>query len=84
MRSKHAPANKYIWRFPKRRLEGKEEVGGYAFVFINFARAIVPLRIAFALALAPWCDKNIIQKYFPAKEKTEAEQAKEEDCEVLP
>jgi len=36
-------------------------------VFINFARVIVPARIALALALAPWCDRNIIQKYFPEK-----------------
>ena len=31
--------------------EGKEAVAGYVFVFINFARVIVPLRIALALAL---------------------------------
>ena len=31
------------------------------------ARVIVPARIALALALAPWCDENIIKKYFPAK-----------------
>lgn len=50
-------------------IEGKEAVGGYVFVFINFARAIVPVRIALALALAPWCDENIIKKYFPPKDE---------------
>jgi len=47
--------------------EGKAAISGAAFVLINFARVIVPARIALALALAPWCDENIIQKYFPAK-----------------
>ena len=50
------------------------QVAGYVFVFINFARVIVPARIALALALAPWCDRNIIQKYFPEKV--------DEDCVV--
>ena len=42
-------------------------------VFINFARVIVPLRIALALALAPWCERNIIEKFFPAKVPDECE-----------
>jgi len=45
--------------------EGKEAVAGYVFVFINFARLIVPARIALALAAAPWCDENIVQRFFP-------------------
>ena len=53
--------------------EGKEAVAGYVFVFINFARVIVPLRIALALALAPWCERNIIEKFFPAKVPDECE-----------
>ena len=52
-------------------VEGKEAIAGYVFVFINFARVIVPARIALALALAPWCEENIIQKYFPDKTKEE-------------
>lgn len=54
--------------------EGKEAIAGYVFVFINFARVVVPLRIALALALAPWCERNIIEKFFPDKSL--------EDCEV--
>ena len=53
--------------------EGKEAVAAYVFVFINFARVIVPLRIALALALAPWCERNIIEKFFPAKVPDECE-----------
>ena len=52
-------------------VEGKEAIAADAFVFINFARLIVPARIAFALGLAPWCDENIIQKYFPDEKADE-------------
>lgn len=47
----------------------------YVFAFTTFARSLVPLRIALALALAPWCDRNIIQKFFPPE-------ATGDDCEV--
>ena len=53
--------------------EGKEAIAGYVFVFINFARVIVPLRIALALALAPWCERNIIQKFFSAPSPDECD-----------
>ena len=43
--------------------EGKEAIGADIFVFINFARLIVPARIALALGLAPWVDENILQKF---------------------
>ncbi|KAJ8608748.1 hypothetical protein CTAYLR_007816 [Chrysophaeum taylorii] len=56
-------------------LEGKEQIAGYVFAFTTFARTIVPLRIALALALAPWCDRNIIQKFFPAVPPSD-------DCEL--
>mmetsp|Transcript_11908 Transcript_11908/g.17838 ORF Transcript_11908/g.17838 Transcript_11908/m.17838 type:complete len:199 (-) Transcript_11908:309-905(-) len=49
-------------------LEGKEAVAGYVFAFTTFARGLVPVRLALALAAAPWCDKNIIQKFFPSSE----------------
>ena len=52
-------------------VEGKEAIAADAFVFINFARLIVPARIAFALGLAPWCDENIVQKYFPDEKADE-------------
>lgn len=52
-------------------VEGKEAIAADAFVFINFARLIVPARIAFALGLAPWCDENIIQNYFPDEKADE-------------
>mmetsp|Transcript_3903 Transcript_3903/g.11981 ORF Transcript_3903/g.11981 Transcript_3903/m.11981 type:complete len:194 (+) Transcript_3903:54-635(+) len=56
-------------------LEGKEQIAGYVFAFTTFARALVPVRIALALALAPWCDQNIIQKFFPPA-------ITDEDCEI--
>jgi len=43
--------------------EGKAAIGADAFIFINFARLIVPARIAFALGLAPWVDENIVKKF---------------------
>ena len=43
--------------------EGKAAIGADAFIFINFARLIVPARIAFALGLAPWVDENIVQRF---------------------
>ena len=45
--------------------EGKTALGGYAFVLINFARLIVPARIALALAFAPWVDENIVKRLNP-------------------
>merc|ERR1712072_1178839 len=54
-------------------VEGKEAIAADVFVFINFARLIVPARIALALALAPWCDENIIQKFFPAGDAADSE-----------
>ena len=45
--------------------EGKTALGGYAFVLINFARLIVPARIALALAFAPWVDENIVKRMNP-------------------
>jgi len=45
--------------------EGKTALGGYAFVLINFARLIVPARIALALAFAPWVDENIVKRINP-------------------
>ena len=41
--------------------EGKAAIGADAFIFINFARLIVPARIAFALGLAPWVDENPVK-----------------------
>ena len=43
--------------------EGKAAVGGYSFAFLTFARTIVPLRIAFALALTPWVNDNIMSRF---------------------
>lgn len=57
-------------------IEGKEQIAGYVFAFTTFARTVVPLRIALALALAPWCDANIVQKFFPPP-------AVADDCEVV-
>lgn len=59
-------------------IEGKEQIAGYVFIFTNIARGLVPIRIALALALAPWCDRNIIQKFFPPAG------VDNEDCEIPP
>ena len=53
-------------------IEGKEALSADAFVFINFARLIVPARIALALSLAPWTDENIVKKFFPPAADGEA------------
>ena len=34
-------------------------------MLINFARLIVPARIALALAFAPWVDENIVKRINP-------------------
>ena len=34
-------------------------------MLINFARLIVPARIALALAFAPWVDENIVKRFSP-------------------
>ena len=57
-------------------LEGKEQIAGYVFALTTFARGLVPVRIALALALAPWCDKNVIQRFFPP------ESLNQEDCDL--
>jgi len=41
------------------------EVGGEAFVFINAARLLVPVRIALVISTAPWVDENVVQKFMP-------------------
>lgn len=43
--------------------EGQAAVAGYSFAFLTFARTIVPLRIALALALTPWVDENVMSKF---------------------
>ena len=55
--------------------EGKEAVAGYAFIFLNFARVIVPARIALALALTPWIDRNVVSKFVkdPVAEECEVD-----------
>ena len=56
-------------------MEGKEAVAGYAFIFLNFARVIVPARIALALALTPWIDRNVVSKFVkdPVAEECEVD-----------
>ena len=46
----------------------KEELataGGSAFAFINVARLAVPIRVGLAVSTAPWCDENIVKRFFP-------------------
>jgi hypothetical protein len=57
--------------------EGMAAVGGYSFAFLTFARTVVPLRIAFALALTPWVDDNIMSRF-------KKEEDVGEDCEISP
>ena len=49
--------------------EGITILGGYSVAFLTLARTIVPIRIAFALAITPWVDNNIISKFFDNKNK---------------
>ena len=61
--------------------EGKTALGGYAFVLINFARLIVPARIALALAFAPWVDENIVKRINPPDPADLPEDCVVEDAE---
>ncbi|CAM9174697.1 unnamed protein product [Discosporangium mesarthrocarpum] len=45
-------------------VEGKEELFGLSAGFLTFARLVVPLRIAAALALTPAMDKYVIKRFF--------------------
>lgn len=58
--------------------EGKAKVGVYSVGFLTIARAVVPVRIALALALTPWVDDNIMSK-FGGNDSSDAE-----ECEVDP
>lgn len=41
----------------------KATVFGFIFAASNIARAVLPLRFGAALAIAPWVDENIIQRF---------------------
>lgn len=43
--------------------EGQAATGAYILGFLTFARAIVPVRIALALAGVPWVDENIMSRF---------------------
>ena len=53
--------------------EGQAAVGGYSLAFLTFARAIVPLRVALALALTPWVDESIMSNFKKDCEDTDGE-----------
>ncbi|CAK9003394.1 unnamed protein product [Durusdinium trenchii] len=53
--------------------EESAAVFGLVFAASNIARLLLPLRFGAALAMAPWVDENIMQKFF----KQEAQEAKE-------
>jgi hypothetical protein len=43
--------------------EGQASVAAYSLAFLTFARTVVPVRIALALALVPWVDESIMSKF---------------------
>ena len=49
-------------------------LGGEVFAFANAARFALPLRIALAVASIPWCQENIVDRFFPDKD-SEQDQA---------
>merc|ERR1719230_2096246 len=59
--------------------EDQAKVFGASFVFLNFARLVVPLRVGLALALAPWVDENIIKAFFPEQWQAWQDQLKKDD-----
>merc|ERR1719384_2131644 len=66
-----AVAAYYYANGPFPDFNNKEELavaGGEAFAFINLARLAVPVRIGLAISTAPWCDENIVQRFFPREE----------------
>ena len=44
---------------------------GFVFAGANIARLAVPLRLGAALALAPWVDENILQRFGGAEKEEE-------------
>ncbi|CAM9275434.1 unnamed protein product [Chrysoparadoxa australica] len=53
--------------------EGQQKVAAFSFSLLAVLRLLIPFRLALGIALAPWCDENIIQR-FGIKE-AEAEEA---------
>eukprot|EP00490_Sorites_sp_Unknown_P030387 CAMPEP_0114674588 /NCGR_PEP_ID=MMETSP0191-20121206/46589_1 /TAXON_ID=126664 /ORGANISM="Sorites sp." /LENGTH=208 /DNA_ID=CAMNT_0001942143 /DNA_START=60 /DNA_END=686 /DNA_ORIENTATION=+ len=51
--------------------EESAAVFGLVFAASNIARLLLPLRFGAALAMAPWVDENIMQKFFKKEEATE-------------
>jgi len=58
--------------------EEMAQVGGGAFVFINGARLVVPLRIGLAVSTTPWIDDNIVKKFILKGDESVADTATEE------
>eukprot|EP00904_Undaria_pinnatifida_P004117 jgi/Undpi1/13706/HiC_scaffold_9.g03359.m1 len=54
-------------------LEGKEELFGLTAGFLTFARLVVPLRIALALALTPAMDKYVVKGLLKKTEAVDAD-----------
>ncbi|CAK9059561.1 unnamed protein product [Durusdinium trenchii] len=51
--------------------EESAAVFGLVFAASNIARLLLPLRFGAALAMAPWVDENIMQKFFKQEEAKE-------------
>ena len=56
-------------------LTNKEEVAkltAQTFVYVNFSRFAVPLRIGLALSITPWVQRHIVDRFFHRKEKKDS------------
>jgi len=54
-------------------LSSKEDVAklsAQAFVFVNFSRFAIPLRIGLALATTPWVQRHIVDRFMHKKDTT--------------
>lgn len=68
--------------------EEMAKVSGGAFVFINGARLVVPLRLGLAISTAPWIEENVVQKIWPKDEECavnddDVAEALKKDAEAL-
>jgi hypothetical protein len=50
------------------------KLGAEAFAFANVARFALPLRIALAVGTIPWCQENVVDRFWPADGETAEEE----------
>ena len=49
--------------------DDQAKLAGEAFAFLNFARLLIPLRVAVALAMTQGVQANIVDRFFPPRQR---------------